>query len=88
LPEVAAMMVLAMAGFRFRGDHGAFRGGERSEATIASDDALGRILAGLLCGLSARAISAGAGPSRIVAAARTEQTDPVFSLVSKPVRCS
>jgi hypothetical protein len=57
LPEVAATMVLAMAGFRFRGDHGAFRGGERSEATI-------------------------------VAAARTEQTDLVFSLVSKPVRCS
>ena len=85
-PEVAAMMVLAIAGFvGFEATVVLSEEAKDPKRTIARATHLSVILAGLLCGLSAWAMSVGAGPKQIIADARTEQTDLVFSLVSPHV---
>ncbi|MFI5495059.1 amino acid permease [Actinoplanes sp. NPDC051859] len=81
-PEVAAMMVLAIGGFvGFEATVVLSEEAKDPRRTIARATHWAVILAGLLCGLSAWAMSVGAGPGNIVAAARTEQTDLVFTLV-------
>jgi amino acid transporter len=85
-PEVAAMMVLAIAGFvGFEATVVLSEEARDPKRTIARATHWAVILAGLLCGLSAWAMSVGAGPGQIVAAARAQNTDLVFSLVSKHV---
>ena len=84
--EVAAMMVLAIAGFvGFEATVVLSEEAKDPRRTIARATHLAVILAGLLCGLSAWAMSVGAGPDNIVATARREQTDLVFSLVAPHV---
>jgi len=53
--------------------------------TIARATHLAVILAGLLCGLSAWAMSVATGPSQVVAAAQEHRTDMVFALVAPHV---
>ncbi|WP_067500216.1 APC family permease [Actinoplanes sp. TFC3] len=85
-PEVAAMMVLAIAGFvGFEATVVLSEEARDPKRTIARATHLAVILAGLLCGLSAWAMSVGAGPRTIVAQAKTDQTDLVFNLVSPHV---
>ncbi|MFI7600048.1 APC family permease [Actinoplanes sp. NPDC049681] len=85
-PEVAAMMVLAIAGFvGFEATVVLSEEAKDPKKTIARATHLAVILAGLLCGLSAWAMSVGAGPGNIVAAAKREQTDLVFTLVGPHV---
>ncbi|OJF16022.1 amino acid/polyamine/organocation transporter (APC superfamily) [Couchioplanes caeruleus] len=81
-PEVAAMMVLAIGGFvGFEATVVLSEEAKDPRRTIARATHWAVILAGLLCGLSAWAMSVGAGPGNIVAAARAEETDLVFALV-------
>jgi amino acid transporter len=85
-PEVAAMMVLAIAGFvGFEATVVLSEEAKDPRRTIARATHWAVILAGLLCGLSAWAMSVGAGPDQIVAQARQQQTDLVFSLVGPHV---
>jgi amino acid transporter len=85
-PEVAAMMVLAIAGFvGFEATVVLSEEAKDPKRTIARATHWAVILAGLLCGLSAWAMSVGAGPGGIVATARREETDLVFSLVAPHV---
>ena len=85
-PEVAAMMVLAIAGFvGFEATVVLSEEAKDPKRTIARATHWAVILAGLLCGLSAWAMSVGAGPGNIVAMARAEQTDLVFTLVGPHV---
>ena len=84
--EVVAMMVLAIAGFvGFEATVVLSEEAKDPKKTIARATHWAVILAGLLCGLSAWAMSVGAGPGNIVAAARSEETDLVFTLVSPHV---
>ena len=85
-PEVAAMMVLAIAGFvGFEATVVLSEETKDPKKTIARATHLAVILAGLLCGLSAWAMSVGAGPRTIVARAEADETDLVFNLVSPHV---
>jgi amino acid transporter len=85
-PEVAAMMVLAIAGFvGFEATVVLSEEAKDPKRTIARATHWAVLLAGLLCGLSAWAMSVGAGSDAIVATARREQTDLVFSLVAPHV---
>jgi amino acid transporter len=85
-PEVAAMMVLAIAGFvGFEATVVLSEEAKDPRRTIARATHWAVLLAGLLCGLSAWAMSVGAGPDRIVSRARQDQTDLVFSLVGPHV---
>jgi amino acid transporter len=85
-PEVAAMMVLAIAGFvGFEATVVLSEEAKDPRRTIARATHWAVMLAGLLCGLSAWAMSVGAGPDGIVTRARQEQTDLVFSLVGPHV---
>ncbi|WP_305784359.1 APC family permease [Symbioplanes lichenis] len=85
-PEVAAMMVLAIAGFvGFEATVVLSEETKDPKRTIARATHLAVILAGLLCGLSAWAMSVGAGPRTIVARAESDETDLVFNLVSPHV---
>ncbi len=85
-PEVAAMMVLAIAGFvGFEATVVLSEEAKDPRRTIARATHWAVLLAGLLCGLSAWAMSVGAGPDAIVATARREQTDLVFGLVAPHV---
>ena len=85
-PEVAAMMVLAIAGFvGFEATVVLSEEAKDPKRTIARATHWAVLLAGALCGLSAWAMSVGAGPGRIVARARQNQTDLVFSLVGPHV---
>ncbi|GAA2479330.1 APC family permease [Winogradskya humida] len=85
-PEVAAMMVLAIGGFvGFEATVVLSEEAKDPKKTIARATHLAVILAGLLCGLSAWAMSVGAGPRTIVAAANADSTDLIFNLVSPHV---
>jgi amino acid transporter len=85
-PEVVAMMVLAIGGFTgFEATVVLSEETKDPKRTIARATHLCVILAGILCALSAWAMSVAAGPTRIVDAARAEQTDLVFTLVGPHV---
>ncbi|MEU4694223.1 APC family permease [Actinoplanes sp. NPDC023714] len=85
-PEVVAMMVLAIGGFTgFEATVVLSEEAKDPKRTIARATHLCVILAGILCALSAWAMSVAAGPGQIVAAARAEQTDLVFTLVAPHV---
>jgi amino acid transporter len=85
-PEVAAMMVLAIAGFvGFEATVVLSEEAKDPKRTIARATHWAVLLAGLLCGLSAWAMSVGAGPGSVVAAARAAETDLVFDLVAPHV---
>jgi amino acid transporter len=80
------MMVLAIAGFvGFEATVVLSEEAKDPKRTIARATHWAVILAGLLCGLSAWAMSVGAGPGNIVSVAKAEQTDLVFTLVSPHV---
>ena len=85
-PEVAAMMVLAIAGFvGFEATVVLSEEAKDPKRTIARATHWAVLLAGALCGVSAWAMSVGAGPDKIVASARQNQTDLVFVLVGSHV---
>ncbi|MFG1606194.1 APC family permease [Actinoplanes sp. NPDC049265] len=85
-PEVVAMMVLAIAGFvGFEATVVLSEEAKDPKKTIARATHWSVILAGLLCGVSAWAMSVGAGPGQVVAQARGQQTDMVFKLVEPHV---
>ena len=85
-PEVSSMLVLAIAGFvGFEATVVLSEEAKDPKRTIARATHWAVILAGLLCGLSAWAMSVTAGPDRIVATAQEHQTDLVFALVAPHV---
>jgi amino acid transporter len=85
-PEVVAMMVLAISGFTgFEATVVLSEEAKDPKKTITRATHLAVLLAGLMCALSAWAMSVGAGTGRIVADAREEQTDLVFTLVGPHV---
>jgi amino acid transporter len=85
-PEVSSMLVLAIAGFvGFEATVVLSEEAKDPKRTIARATHWAVILAGLLCGLSAWAMSVTAGPDRIVATAQQHQTDLVFALVAPHV---
>ncbi|WP_307837895.1 APC family permease [Actinoplanes teichomyceticus] len=85
-PEVVAMMVLAIGGFTgFEATVVLSEEAKDPKKTITRATHLAVLLAGLMCALSAWAMSVGAGTTRIVADARREETDLVFTLVSPHV---
>src|SRR4029079_7504137 len=85
-PQAAALMVLAIAGFvGFEATVVLSEEAKDPKRTIARATHWAVLLAGLLCGLSAWAMSVGAGPDKIVARARQNQTDLVFALVGSHV---
>lgn len=85
-PEVAAMMVLAIAGFvGFEATVVLSEEARDPKKTIARATHLAVILAGLLCGVSAWAMAVGAGERNIVQRANADTTDLVFNLVAPHV---
>ncbi|MEU8659368.1 APC family permease [Actinoplanes philippinensis] len=85
-PEVVAMMVLAIGGFTgFEATVVLSEEAKDPKRTISRATHLAVLLAGLMCAVSAWAMSVGAGPGRIVADAQREQTNLVFSLVGPHV---
>ena len=85
-PEVVAMMVLAIGGFTgFEATVVLSEEAKDPKKTISRATHLAVVLAGLMCALSAWAMSIAAGPGRIVADAQREETNLVFSLVGPHV---
>jgi amino acid transporter len=85
-PEVGSMLVLAIAGFvGFEATVVLSEEAKDPRRTIARATHWAVLLAGLLCGLSAWAMSVSTGPDRIVAIAKQHKTDLVFALVSPHV---
>ncbi|GIJ49503.1 amino acid permease [Virgisporangium aliadipatigenens] len=85
-PEAGAMLVLAIAGFvGFEATVVLSEEAKDPKKTIARATHWAVFLPGLLCGLSAWAMSVATGPQNIVEAAKREETDLVFSLVSPHV---
>ncbi|GAA1603655.1 APC family permease [Actinoplanes couchii] len=85
-PEVAAMMVLAIAGFvGFEATVVLSEEAKDPKRTIARATHFSVIAAGLLLGASAWAMSVATGPDRIVAVAAEEKTDLVFTLITPHV---
>ncbi|GGN37148.1 amino acid permease [Actinoplanes campanulatus] len=85
-PEVAAMMVLAIAGFvGFEATVVLSEEAKDPKRTVARATHFSVIVAGLLLGASAWAMSVSTGPERIVAVAQEEKTDLVFTLVAPHV---
>jgi amino acid transporter len=81
-PEAGSMMVLAIAGFvGFEATVVLSEEARDPKKTIARATHWAVLLAGLLCGVSAWAMSVSAGPDRIAAVAAQNQTDLVFALV-------
>jgi len=81
-PVVGTLMVLAIAGFvGFEATVVLSEEARDPKRTIARATHLAVLLAGLLCGLSAWAMSVATGPDRISAVAAEHQTDLVFTLV-------
>jgi amino acid transporter len=84
--EAAAMLVLAIAGFvGFEATVVLSEEAKDPKHTIARATHWAVLLPGVFIGLSAWAMSVGAGVDTIVATAKTEETDLVFSLVSPHV---
>ena len=82
-PDVGPMLVLAIAGFvGFEATVVLSEEAKDPRRTIARATHLAVLLAGLLCGLSAWAISVATGPSQVVAVAQANRTDMVFALVA------
>ena len=82
-PDVGPMLVLAIAGFvGFEATVVLSEEAKDPKKTIARATHLAVILAGLLCGLSAWAMSVSTGPNLIVATAQEHRTDLVFALVA------
>jgi amino acid transporter len=85
-PEAAAMLVLAIAGFvGFEATVVLSEEAKDPRRTIARATHWAVLIPGLLCGLSAWAMSVRAGPDHIVAAAKAEKTNLVFALVAPHV---
>lgn len=85
-PEVGSMLVLAIAGFvGFEATVVLSEEAKDPRRTIARATHWAVLLAGLLCGLSAWAMSVSTGPDRIVAVAEAQKTDLVFALVAPHV---
>src|SRR5262249_55059033 len=81
-PEFGAMVVLAIAGFvGFEATVVLSEEARDPRRTIARATHWAVWIPGLLCGLSAWAMSVSAGPGGIVPAAQTHKTDLVFALV-------
>lgn len=81
-PDVGPMLVLAIAGFvGFEATVVLSEEAKDPKKTIARATHIAVILAGLLCGLSAWAMSVTTGPDKIVATAQAHRTDLVFALV-------
>ncbi|WP_238007421.1 APC family permease [Dactylosporangium sp. AC04546] len=84
--EVVAMLVLAIAGFvGFEATVVLSEEAKDPKRTIARATHWAVLLPGLLCGVSAWAMSVGAGPGRIVQAAQDQKTNLVFNLVGAHV---
>ncbi len=82
-PQAAAMLVLAIAGFvGFEATVVLSEEAKDPRRTISRATHWAVLIPGLLCGGSAWAMSVNAGPDHIVAAAKEEKTNLVFSLVS------
>jgi amino acid transporter len=82
-PDVGPMLVLAIAGFvGFEATVVLSEEAKDPKRTIARATHIAVILAGLLCGLSAWAMSVSTGPDKIVATAQQHRTDLVFELVA------
>ncbi|WP_436523071.1 APC family permease [Actinoplanes sp. HUAS TT8] len=85
-PEVAAMLVLAIAGFvGFEATVVLSEEAKDPKRTIARATHISVIIAGLLLGISAWAMSVSTGATRIVAVAQQEKTNLVFALVGPHV---
>jgi len=81
-PDVGPMLVLAIAGFvGFEATVVLSEEAKDPKRTIARATHIAVIIAGLLCGLSAWAMSVSTGASQIVATAQAHRTDLVFALV-------
>jgi GNAT superfamily N-acetyltransferase len=82
-PEFGALLVVAIAGFvGFEATVVLSEEAKDPRRTIARATHWAVLLPGLLCGLSAWAMSVSTGPGGIVAAARAEKTDLVFTRVA------
>jgi amino acid transporter len=82
-PVVGSLLVLAIAGFvGFEATVVLSEEARDPKRTIARATHLAVLLAGLLCGLSAWAMSVTTGPEQILAVAAEHQTDLVFTLVA------
>jgi amino acid transporter len=82
-PDVGPMLVLAIAGFvGFEATVVLSEEAKDPKRTIARATHIAVLLAGLLCGLSAWAMSVSTGPDQIVATAQAHRTDLVFELVA------
>jgi amino acid transporter len=82
-PVVGSLLVLAIAGFvGFEATVVLSEEAKDPKRTIARATHWAVLLAGLLCGLSAWAMSVNTGPSQIAAVAAEHRTDLVFNLVS------
>jgi len=85
-PEFGALLVVAIAGFvGFEATVVLSEEAKDPRKTIARATHWAVLLPGLLCALSAWAMSVSTGPGRIVESAKAEKTDLVFSLVSPHV---
>ena len=85
-PEAAAMLVLAIAGFvGFEATVVLSEEAKDPKHTIARATHWAVLLPGIFIGLSAWAMSVGAGVNTVIARAKEEKTDLVFSLVSPHV---
>jgi amino acid transporter len=85
-PQAAAMLVLAIAGFvGFEATVVLSEEAKDPRRTIARATHWAVLIPGVLCGLSAWAMSVTTGPTHIVAAAQKEKTNLVFALVSPHV---
>jgi amino acid transporter len=82
-PEVGSMLVLAVAGFvGFEATVVLSEEAKDPKKTIARATHWAVLIAGVLCGVSAWAMSVNTGPENIAAVAKAHTTDLVFTLVS------
>ena len=85
-PQAAALLVVAIAGFvGFEATVVLSEEARDPKRTIGRATHWAVIIPGVLIGLSAWAMSVSTGPDQIVAAARDQHTDLVFSLISAHV---
>jgi amino acid transporter len=85
-PEAAALLVVAIAGFvGFEATVVLSEEARDPKRTISRATHWAVIIPGLVCGISAWAMSVGTGPDKIVEAASRDKTELVFNLVSPHV---
>jgi amino acid transporter len=81
-PQVGSLLVLAIAGFvGFEATVVLSEEARDPKRTIARATHIAVLIAGVLCGVSAWAMSVSTGPDRIAAVAAEHRTDLVFALV-------